>query len=132
MDSALANPNVKVGICTAATKGGFEALSKAVIGTKRLKALDVLLVGDDVKNKKPDPAIYLLASERVGVPVTRCVVIEDSGVGVRAAVAAGMKCLVTPTSSTASVDFKGLGAVQILQTLKNTNVDDVINIAKSG
>ena len=58
MDSAIANPTLKVGICTAATKGGFYPLIDALLGKERLEKLDVLLVGDDVPHKKPDPLIY--------------------------------------------------------------------------
>ena len=46
---------------------------------------DLILAGDDVSRKKPDPLIYNLASERLGVPPSACVVVEDSLVGLRAA-----------------------------------------------
>lgn len=42
---------------------------------------------------KPDPAIYLLAAEKIGVAPQDCIVIEDSGVGVTAAQRAGMFCI---------------------------------------
>lgn len=44
----------------------------------------------EVKNGKPAPDVFLLAAERMGVPPQRCVVLEDSEMGVRAARAAGM------------------------------------------
>jgi HAD superfamily hydrolase (TIGR01509 family) len=45
----------------------------------------------DVGRGKPAPDLFLHAAERMGVAPERCVVIEDSPLGVRAAVAAGMK-----------------------------------------
>jgi beta-phosphoglucomutase-like phosphatase (HAD superfamily) len=42
---------------------------------------------------KPDPAVYLLALERLGVPARACVAIEDSPVGAKAAVAAGIRTI---------------------------------------
>jgi beta-phosphoglucomutase-like phosphatase (HAD superfamily) len=42
--------------------------------------------------------------------LVRCVVIEDSIVGLKAAKSAGMRCIITYTDSTASEDFYGLGA----------------------
>jgi beta-phosphoglucomutase-like phosphatase (HAD superfamily) len=45
------------------------------------------------KRGKPDPDLFLAAASAEGVPAGRCVVIEDSLAGVRAAVAAGMTCL---------------------------------------
>jgi len=44
----------------------------------------------DVGRGKPAPDLFLYAAERMGVPVERCAVVEDSPLGVRAAVAAGM------------------------------------------
>jgi predicted MFS family arabinose efflux permease len=44
---------------------------------------------DDVSAGKPAPDIFLLAAERLGVPATRCLVLEDSDVGVEAADRAG-------------------------------------------
>ncbi len=120
MDTALADPNIKVGICTAATKGGFYPLVEALLGRDRLDKLDVLIVGDDVEKKKPDPMIYNTARERLGLDATKCVVIEDSMVGLRAAKGAGMNCIITYTESTASADFYGEGA-----DAKMLNVDGV-------
>ena len=60
----------------------------------------VVVSGADVKKGKPAPDIFLRAAELLGVEPQHCVVIEDSGHGVRAAKAAGMHCigLVTPNS----------------------------------
>ncbi|WP_329136712.1 HAD family hydrolase [Streptomyces sp. NBC_00670] len=44
----------------------------------------------DVGRGKPAPDLFLYAAERMGVPAERCAVVEDSPLGVRAAVAAGM------------------------------------------
>ncbi|OQD52877.1 hydrolase [Streptomyces phaeoluteigriseus] len=44
----------------------------------------------DVGKGKPAPDLFLYAAERMGVAPERCVVVEDSPLGVRAAVAAGM------------------------------------------
>jgi len=42
---------------------------------------------------KPDPTCFLMARERLQVPAEECVVFEDSSAGVRAAKAAGMRCV---------------------------------------
>lgn len=77
----------------------------------------MILAGDDVTRKKPDPLIYNMARERLGLSADRCIVVEDSMVGLRAAVAAGMKCIITPTTSTASADFMGEGATAVVPAL---------------
>lgn len=72
--------------------------------------------------KKPDPLIYNTARERLGLSAHQCIVIEDSLVGLRAAVAANMKCLITYTSSTANHDFYGEGASATVPDLGSRNV----------
>jgi beta-phosphoglucomutase-like phosphatase (HAD superfamily) len=51
---------------------------------------DHVYSGDDVEHGKPAPDLFLLASSRLAISPSRCLVIEDSGHGVTAAVAAGM------------------------------------------
>ncbi|PNW73203.1 hypothetical protein CHLRE_14g623000v5 [Chlamydomonas reinhardtii] len=129
MDEGLARGDVAMAICSAATKEGFEKVVNSVVGKERLAKFDLILAGDDVPKKKPDPLIYNLARERLGVPADRCVVIEDSLVGLRAAKGAGMHCIITPTTSTASADFCGEGAAAVVQALKGPNykvsIDDI-------
>ena len=110
MDSAIATPGLAVGICSASTRAGFEKVVDSVVGQERLGKLDVIIAGDDVSNKKPHPEIYNVAAERLGLSKTDCVVVEDSMVGLRAAKAAGMKCVITYTEQTAGEDFYGEGA----------------------
>ena len=52
--------------------------------------------GDEVAEGKPQPALYLLAAERLGVPPGDCVALEDSPRGVASAKAAGMRCIAVP------------------------------------
>jgi phosphoglycolate phosphatase-like HAD superfamily hydrolase len=61
----------QVGICSAATKGGFDKLVNAIVGKERLSKLDVVMAGDDVKKKKPDPMIYNMAKEKINLPSER-------------------------------------------------------------
>jgi HAD superfamily hydrolase (TIGR01509 family) len=51
------------------------------------------LGAEDYHPGKPDPACFLLAAQRLQVPPAACVVFEDSAAGVRAARAAGMRCV---------------------------------------
>ena len=58
------------------------------------------LSGDDVPSKKPDPMIYTLAAEKLGLRPEECVVVEDSNIGLEAARGAGMRCIITYTEAT--------------------------------
>lgn len=54
---------------------------------------DVIVDGNMITHSKPDPEIFLLAAEKLGLPPSACLVFEDAEAGVEAAVAAGMKCI---------------------------------------
>eukprot|EP00929_Paragymnodinium_shiwhaense_P023158 TRINITY_DN14578_c0_g1_i2.p1 TRINITY_DN14578_c0_g1~~TRINITY_DN14578_c0_g1_i2.p1 ORF type:complete len:1499 (+),score=434.39 TRINITY_DN14578_c0_g1_i2:423-4499(+) len=110
MDEALAREDVFIGICSASSRAGFEKVVDSVVGKERLDRMDVIIAGDDVQRKKPDPQIYNLARARLGLDAQRCVVIEDSTIGLRAAKGANMHCVITYTASTAAENFYGLGA----------------------
>jgi beta-phosphoglucomutase-like phosphatase (HAD superfamily) len=61
----------------------------------------VYINGDHVKNKKPDPELFLLAAERLGIAPSSCVVIEDTPNGIQAAKVAGTKCIAVTNSVSA-------------------------------
>jgi beta-phosphoglucomutase-like phosphatase (HAD superfamily) len=61
--------------------------------------------GNDVAKLKPDPLIYLTACEKLRVQPSECIVIEDSTVGLKAATAAGMRCIITYTSTGKAESF---------------------------
>ena len=110
MDEALNDPSIAVGVCSASTKAAATKVLDVVLGQDRREKLDVCILGDDVSKLKPDPLIYKTAAERLSIDASKCVVVEDSLVGLRAAKGAGMRCLITYTSSTESEDFYGEGA----------------------
>lgn len=75
-----------------------------------------------VSAKKPDPLIYTTARERLGMSEDQCIVVEDSLVGLRAAVAANMRCFITYTSGTADQDFYSEGADATVPDLASRKV----------
>jgi beta-phosphoglucomutase-like phosphatase (HAD superfamily) len=65
---------------------------------------DVVVTGDDVSARKPDPEAFQLAVERLGSPAA-VVAVEDSGEGLEAAKAAGLPCVVVVNGYTADHDL---------------------------
>jgi HAD superfamily hydrolase (TIGR01509 family) len=61
---------------------------------------DAFATRDHVSRVKPDPELFLLAARRLGVVPQACVVFEDSANGMRAALAAGMRCVAVPNALT--------------------------------
>jgi len=65
----------------------------------------VKISGDDVTKGKPDPQIYLIAAERLGVRPEECAVIEDSAFGIRSAKSAGMYAIALRSPNSAGQDL---------------------------
>jgi HAD superfamily hydrolase (TIGR01509 family) len=59
-------------------------------------AFDAIVTSDDVEHAKPEPDLYLLACERLGVAPDEALALEDSASGVAAAKAAGLTCIAVP------------------------------------
>jgi HAD superfamily hydrolase (TIGR01509 family) len=122
MDAALDDPTIAVGVCSAATKAAAVKTLDITLGSDRVNRLNVCILGDDVTAKKPDPLIYNTACQQLNMLPSQCIVIEDSLVGLRAAVGANMKCIITYTSSTANQDFYKEGAIAKVPDLGSRKV----------
>lgn len=83
-------------IPTALVTMSWRRFASEVVDALPAGAFDVSVVGDDVDRGKPHPDPYLLAAERLGVDITRCVAIEDSPTGVASALSAGATVLAVP------------------------------------
>ena len=78
---------------------------------KLQSAFDVVLGGDDVAEGKPSPDIYRLAAQCLGLPPQKCIAIEDSPVGITAAVGSGAYTIAVRTYSTRNLDISSAHAV---------------------
>ncbi|VGO21930.1 beta-phosphoglucomutase [Pontiella sulfatireligans] len=76
--------------------------------------------GNHIQNSKPDPEVFLLAAERVGVSPVECLVVEDADAGVEAGLAGGMPVLgvgaasVNPTATLQADDLSKITVDQML------------------
>lgn len=76
-----------------ASASSFVYVERIIKGLGLENYFEILVGGDMVKNGKPNPEIFLLAASKLGVEPENCLVIEDGASGMRAASAAGMKCI---------------------------------------
>jgi sugar-phosphatase len=79
---------------------------------------EVVHSAEDEERGKPDPAVYLTAAAKLGVPPAHCLAIEDSPNGVVAAKAAGMRCIAVPDPGTEH-DPRISGADLVLASLED-------------
>ena len=82
--------NVPLAITSSAVKSSIETILERL---QLRDAFTLIVDGSEVQHGKPDPEAYLLTARRLGVAPERCIVFEDSHVGVVAAKRAGMFCV---------------------------------------
>lgn len=92
----LKNAGIKMALASSADKIKVEANLK-VAGIP-FSTFSTIVCGEDVVRKKPFPDIYLLAAERISSEPAKCIIVEDAVNGIRAAAAAGMKCIAIVSS----------------------------------
>jgi beta-phosphoglucomutase len=83
---------------------------------------DAIADGNSIKNSKPDPEVFLLAAEILGVPPEECAVIEDAQAGIDAAKAAEMKAVgIGSAANCLNADMK-------LSDLTNLDIDQLLEV----
>ncbi len=122
MGQVVDSPDFGVAIATSSTL----EKSRAVLESAKIPYRQMVYVnGNDVKYKKPDPELFLIAADRLGIAPAKCAVIEDAPDGVQAAKAAGAKCIAVTNSTTAD---KLSQADLICNSLEHVNLETVIGL----
>jgi HAD superfamily hydrolase (TIGR01509 family) len=96
---------------------------------ERFELLDnfrAVIAREDYVREKPAPDAFLRACEALGEPPASCLVVEDSNKGLRAAVAAGIPCVVVPNTYTRAGDFAQ--ATAQIGTLRALSLERAIEI----
>ena len=70
--------------------------------------IDVVITSDNIKRGKPDPDIFILAAQELGLQPNQCIVFEDGLPGVKAAISAGAKIVVAIIEDYQRPSFEGL------------------------
>lgn len=107
--------NIKIAI------GSSSKNTPMILGKIGLKDyFDAVADGNDIKNSKPDPEVFLLAAKKLEVNSEECLVVEDADAGVEAAIAGNMKVLAVGYASSnpkADYKFKDLSLVDVKEVL---------------
>ena len=101
----VADAGWRLAVASTSAPASVQAVLEHVVGVGLARRFDVVLAGDVVARKKPAADIYRLVSERLRVPPSETLVIEDSRNGLVAANAADLCTLVTMSTFTAAEDF---------------------------
>ena len=114
---------LQLAIATTTSPVNVAALLRHAIGPHWRLQFPVVCDASTAARKKPHPLVYHQVLERLQLPSEACVAFEDSENGLRAALAAGLQAVVTPTSFTEHHDFGG--ALRVLPTLAGVNLQDI-------
>ncbi|MCL4494566.1 MAG: HAD-IA family hydrolase [Firmicutes bacterium] len=109
---------IPVGIATTTNYDNVETLLLRHFGVQWKHMFPVVVAGDEVPIKKPDPAVYVRCLEQLGVSASEAIAVEDSAVGLKAATGARISTIVTMNTWTYHHTF--LGALAILTSLGTT------------
>jgi HAD superfamily hydrolase (TIGR01509 family) len=106
-------------IATTTSRANVDALlARALPG--QAGWFQVIATAEDAPQKKPDPQVYRYVLDRLGLPARKCLAVEDSAIGLRAALAAGLPTLITANGYTRDQDFTG--ALTVLDDLGVTGL----------
>jgi HAD superfamily hydrolase (TIGR01509 family) len=105
-----------LGICTTSNEKAVKSIINSLLAEVKI---DLILAGDVVTKKKPDPEIYLLALKKTGFSANEALVIEDSENGVISGKEAQIKVLATVNEYTKNEDLSRADAV--VTSLGNEN-----------
>lgn len=110
----LKNNNIKIAIGSSSKNAEF-ILNK--IGL--FNYFDAVADGNQIKNSKPNPEVFLLAANKLNINPKDCLVVEDADAGVESALAANMKVLAV---GSASKNNKAHIKMENLEQIKNNAI----------
>jgi HAD superfamily hydrolase (TIGR01509 family) len=103
---------VAMAIATTTGRANVDALLGRLLGGAWPARFAAVVCAEDAPRKKPDPQAYLLALQRLGVASAEALALEDSPMGLQAALEAGLRCGITRSRYFADARFEGAAWVR--------------------
>lgn len=119
-----ASHGLQLAIATTTSPANVAALLRRAMGSAWRLNFSVICDASSAPLKKPHPQVYLRALEAMRLEPHACLAFEDSSNGLRAARAAGIDTVITPTHFTAHHDFHG--ALRVLDSLAGVRAVDLL------
>jgi HAD superfamily hydrolase (TIGR01509 family) len=119
-----ARAGVQLAIATTTSPANVAALLRRALGPHWRLHFRAVCDASAAPLKKPHPQVYQRVLRELALPAQACIAFEDSGNGLRSAVAAGLATLITPTHFTAHHDFSA--AWRVLDDLGSLTLEDLL------
>ena len=103
----LKKNNLRTALVSSASKDNLDSLFLEGLDINYKDLFDVTAHGETTPNKKPSPEVYEWTLEKLKLPSSACIAIEDSPRGLQSALKANIKVLVTPSKLTEGESFQG-------------------------
>lgn len=97
---------IALAIASTTTFANIDALLTTTLGADALSRFAAIGAADQVQRKKPAPDVYEFVLKALHLPASGCAAVEDSANGLRAAKAAGLYTIVTPSYWTRTENFE--------------------------
>ncbi len=127
----LFSKDIRLAVCSSSPKSWIEIVVQRFSWAKTMSAI---VSAEDLEGKrgKPEPDIYLLTLDKLGLQAADCIAIEDSKRGVLSAMSAGIKCLglINGFNSIKDVEkadlvIEGFGEESLKKIERTINAEDV-------
>lgn len=102
---------IKLGIATSSSMANLSTLFYTTMDLEPSELFNSIVTSDTVQVKKPSPAAYECVLAGLGLKAENCIAIEDTQNGNLAALAAGLKTIITTHAYTIDNDFTGASIV---------------------
>ena len=121
---------LQLAIATTTSPVNISALLRTAIGPGWSQFFVVIEDASTAPRKKPHPQVYLQTLNRLKLPASACMAIEDSANGLRSAMAAGLQTIITKNSFTEHHDFSG--ALAVLPDLAGCSLAQLVSLHAAG
>lgn len=118
---SLKRRNVKTAVASSTSKKTINVILSRL---NVIQKFDTIVSSEEVQFGKPEPDIFLEAARRINVKTEKCVVIEDSALGVQAAGKAGMRCIGFTNNNSGNQDLSTANV--IVNSFSNIDLESII------
>jgi len=119
---------IKLGVATSAPPENVRVVLESL---GLVDFFDAVVNGEEIEKGKPDPEIFLTAAERLQTPPARCMVFEDSHLGIEAALRAKMRVILVTTGIPAELALEIAGVSKVIADFHQVSLAEIFHLPEA-